>query len=800
MSAVQFYLPYDIAIKPTNVGAPGAKLYVYAPSTTTKRPVYATSALTTQLANPVTADGAGKFPAIYLDNAFTYKIVINDKNGAPLYQRDPYIPGMAPDSAALAPYQSAAAAAAASVGTDAVTAAAAASTASTAAAAAQAYLASLTTLPTQGLGLTAASRVSLAMLATTTPAILAESGREGVFVFDGANHSAQVTADPRQGIYVARSSDATGATGAWVRKYPGSINVKWFGAKGDSNATGTVGTDDTAAIQAAITYIASLGGGTLYFPEGFYKVTSYLTLCANIVILGAGRKAARIVATQAGGGGASADQNLRNGSVFYSNWPSNSSSHAFITVEGIGFIASDAANVGAAFYDNGGSYITIRGCSTSGFKHGVVFDQTELGDVYDCCLEPRDGGGTCVWLVNGGYLKAGNSTGFTNRISVKACQLNAGITVNLILDDGGANHTFQDNNYNGGLHNLVLNGSEAFVVIGGEWEGASDYPIYLNFLASDGATGVGGSVGTFVGSMLSTTGAGMSPVYVNSSGRIAFAGVAFTGSAYPVAGAGNAASLSFRGCTSSRADRAFVDVTSSELYIDEAPEPIKTNFSLTALDLTFTYINARIRCSNASAFAGKLMADTASPIPLGAYILLEQTTSSVVSFVADTGVTITGPLATTVQGQLLRALKVAANAWVTQLIVPNPLTPPSLAATGDISTSGGKIGYATGAGGTATQATSKATGVALNKVTGDITMNAAALAAGAIVSFVQTNTTVVASDIIDVRHQSGGTLGAYGINAVAGAGTITYYVRNNTAGPLSEALVLRYTARSAATA
>jgi hypothetical protein len=97
-------------------------MYVYAPSTTTLRAVYSTDALTTQLSNPVVADGAGRFPPIYLDNALTYKIVIEDKNGAELYQRDPYIPGEAPDSASLQPYQDAAEAAATAAAASAATA------------------------------------------------------------------------------------------------------------------------------------------------------------------------------------------------------------------------------------------------------------------------------------------------------------------------------------------------------------------------------------------------------------------------------------------------------------------------------------------------------------------------------------------------------------------------------------------------------------------------------------------------------------------------------------------------------
>lgn len=103
------------------------------------------------------------------------------------------------------------------------------------------------------------------------------------------------------------------------------------------------------------------------------------------------------------------------------------------------------------------------------------------------------------------------------------------------------------------------------------------------------------------------------------------------------------------------------------------------------------------------------------------------------------------------------------------------------------------IGYATGAGGTVTQATNKATTVVLNKACGEITMHNAALAAATIVSFAMTNSAIAAGDQLLVEHVSGGTVGAYTVTANSGAGTSTIFVRNNTAGSLSEALVLRFT-------
>lgn len=111
------------------------------------------------------------------------------------------------------------------------------------------------------------------------------------------------------------------------------------------------------------------------------------------------------------------------------------------------------------------------------------------------------------------------------------------------------------------------------------------------------------------------------------------------------------------------------------------------------------------------------------------------------------------------------------------------------------------IGYATGSGGTVTQATSKATGVTLNKGTGQITMNAASLAANTAVSFVLSNSLIAATDVPRVVIGSGGTLGAYmvSVDAVA-AGSCTISLRNMTAGALTEAVVLNFALVKGATA
>ena len=72
----------------------------------------------------------------------------------------------------------------------------------------------------------------------------------------------------------------------WKRDHAdGWVNVKWFGATG----SGIV--NDAPAIQSAINYIGSIGGGTLFFPNGAYKVTTQIDISySRINLRGTGRR------------------------------------------------------------------------------------------------------------------------------------------------------------------------------------------------------------------------------------------------------------------------------------------------------------------------------------------------------------------------------------------------------------------------------------------------------------------------------------------------------------------------------
>ena len=153
---------------------------------------------------------------------------------------------------------------------------------------------------------------------------------------------------------------------------------------------------------------------------------------------------------------------------------------------------------------------------------------------------------------------------------------------------------------------------------------------------------------------------------------------------------------------------------------------------------------------------------------------------------------------------------IAANDVTTTTIANNAVTLPKIVAAaanntflarstsgaGDyealVTTTTG-LGFYTGAGGTVTQATSKATPFTLDKMCGQITTAADSLTHSTVVSATWTNSKIAATDVVIINHKSGGTVGAYTFNVSCGAGTATLYIQNNqTAGSLSEALVLSF--------
>ena len=107
-----------------------------------------------------------------------------------------------------------------------------------------------------------------------------------------------------------------------------------------------------------------------------------------------------------------------------------------------------------------------------------------------------------------------------------------------------------------------------------------------------------------------------------------------------------------------------------------------------------------------------------------------------------------------------------------------------------------EIGYSTAAQGTVTQLTDKSTGVTLNKSAGRITMNAAALAGGAVVSFTLTNSLISTNETIIVcvsSNTTGSAAGAYtAYISYLSAGTALISLRNLSGTSYSEAVIINF--------
>jgi hypothetical protein len=247
--------------------------------------------------------------------------------------------------------------------------------------------------------------------------------------------------------------------------------------------------DASSDFQAAINAFGA-AGGTLYIPAGKYRLNSSLDNKPNVCLLGDGPDASTLewASTHTGHG-------IRQ------LLPVNSSNQANNIVEKIGLVSlAGSSSAGGGYYDRGGTEVRIVNCRVEEFKWGIILDQSEIADVDLCDIFGSHH--SCIWIVNGyeaglGNVTSGNvqaSTGYTNRIAVKRCQLNAPGQY-CILDDGGYSHSFIDNNLNGSYMAIRAAGVAELVIQGNYFEGAASTVIYFsNYSASGNGVGPCGGV------------------------------------------------------------------------------------------------------------------------------------------------------------------------------------------------------------------------------------------------------------------------------------------------------------------
>jgi hypothetical protein len=102
--------------------------------------------------------------------------------------------------------------------------------------------------------------------------------------YAGGAGSINVTGVGIAGMFVRGTGTENGGTVivaangvVWVRVYTGGVDIRWWGAKFDSDGAGTGGTDDTAAVQACLNYAVPLQK-IIFLPVGLCKITAQLSI------------------------------------------------------------------------------------------------------------------------------------------------------------------------------------------------------------------------------------------------------------------------------------------------------------------------------------------------------------------------------------------------------------------------------------------------------------------------------------------------------------------------------------------
>lgn len=208
------------------------------------------------------------------------------------------------------------------------------------------------------------------------------------------------------GLYWYDSTDTTSADnggtvivasdgGRWKLATSGVVSVKQFGAKGDAT------TDDTAAIQAAVTYILGVRG-CLYFPRNtagdYYKITAPIagTGATTFSIVGDGPQAVTLM-----GVGMSAGQYILDFSDSASDVVEQ------VRIEGITVRSLDSVPSGVRLKNV--SYVLLKNVVVRSLTDGVAIDGSRC---FTHAFEQLQGssiaGSTVKWIA--GFTGGGQFT------------------------------------------------------------------------------------------------------------------------------------------------------------------------------------------------------------------------------------------------------------------------------------------------------------------------------------------------------------------------------------------------------
>lgn len=673
--------------------------------------------------------------------------------------------------------------------------------------------------------ITADVRATLAAanIAEARTAFLLEPGREGIFVFNVANHAVKVAADTAQGIYVAPASDPTGASGAWVRQFSGALLTRWFGAVLNGIA------NDHAAISAAI----ALSKALAIHVNGFYKAGPDVQVEAGTAYMGA----LPLSLTHTfgfRGTVASAGQGFSYATRL--KWDNGCDGIQVQRFDTSGEITND----GVTHFGGDGSI--IEGLRLSGGYAGVEAEHHAIRVKARCNLvrvfiDGWSGDGVrCHADINPGPSHGNANNGLIDQVTVKNCRdgtsfsggdVNAWDIRSLDTSSnrrwGRYDNSFLCNTYTAGHSDanatipgtppaVVSNGGNRYAVVDGQEAAASttapagtvDTALWLYI--GVGGVNAGLNLPAWTSGMALRAGGAARFSNPNADrvllGFYTESGQGPVQASYPTLiiggtqGAGvKGTGVVLRNYQGTLNASAIGAIAQSGFGVYLAPDRLEFNRSASDKftfewfnnDLVYTALRSALGANWAFRLTGESTAAGGVPkrrmdFPNGFGLANKQILSGTVPPAAGTFV----------QGDSMRNSAPVAGGPRGWTCVAGGTPGTWLAFYGPTSNADA-FGYATGAGGGVVQATSKATAVILNKACGQITTAADALAAGASVSLTLTNSLIAAADVVIVNIASGASANAYSIAVTAvAAGSCRIQMRNFSTGPLSEAVTLNF--------
>lgn len=189
-----------------------------------------------------------------------------------------------------------------------------------------------------------------------------------------------------------------GSTGGQV------FSVRAYGAVGNGV------TDDTAAINNAITAVNGAGGGVLFFPAGTYLVSSAIPIGASVSLMGAGANCT-IIRTNS----ATADVFSFSYSISGTGFNPIIVRDLRIDAEGVtrtagAYLRFDASSAGA----NSNLRVLVESCYFRGCFYGVYFNDHQDSGVFHCLFTGVASGGVPIYFTTTAPFSADGGDNMVN--------------------------------------------------------------------------------------------------------------------------------------------------------------------------------------------------------------------------------------------------------------------------------------------------------------------------------------------------------------------------------------------------